>query len=43
MKKIIAALSVTTLLVGGFFFVQAGTTSAMEVEPSVLSVFDPQE
>lgn len=33
----IAVLSVTTLLVGGFFFIQPTSTSAMEVEPSVLS------
>ncbi len=42
MKKLIAALSVTTLLVGGFFFAQPTTTDAMEVEPSVLSVNAPE-
>ncbi|HLR14786.1 MAG TPA: hypothetical protein VK144_03120 [Bacillota bacterium] len=38
MKKFIAALGVTTLLVGGLFFAQPTMTDAMEVEPSVLSV-----
>lgn len=37
MKKIIAALSVTTILVGGILFTSPTIDQSMEVEPSVLS------